>query len=88
MDGNVNSVIDKRIDEIVKNITSKNVVRICDRKSAIEYALTIAKPNDIVAILGKGAETYQEIKGVKVHFSDYEVVDNFFKYALKREMKA
>ncbi len=76
------------IDDIVKNITTKNIVRITDRKSAIEYALTIAKSNDIVAILGKGAETYQEIKGVKVHFSDYEVVDNFFKYALKREMKA
>ncbi len=76
------------VDEIVKNITSKNVVKITDRKSAIEYALTIAKPNDIVAILGKGAENYQEIKGIKIHFSDYEVVDNFFKYALKREMKA
>ena len=76
------------IDDIVKNITSKNVVRITDRKSAIEYALTIANKNDVVAILGKGAESYQEIKGVKVHFSDYEVVDNFFKYSLKREMKA
>ena len=76
------------IDEIVKNITSKNIVRISDRKSAIEYALTIAKANDIVAILGKGAETYQEIKGVKNHFSDYEVVDNFFKYSLKSEIKA
>ena len=76
------------IDDIVKNVTSKNIVRITDRKSAIEYALTIAKENDIVAILGKGAETYQEVKGVKIHFSDYEVVDNFFKYSLKREMKA
>lgn len=76
------------IDEIVQKITSKNVVKITDRKSAIEYALSTAKPNDIVAILGKGAESYQEIKGVKIHFSDYEVVDNYFKYALKREMKA
>lgn len=76
------------IDDIVKNITSKNVVRITDRKSAIEYALTIAKENDIVAILGKGAENYQEIKGIKIHFSDYEVVDNFFKYSLKSELKA
>lgn len=76
------------IDEIVKNITSKNVVRITERKSAIEYALSIAKPNDIVVILGKGAENYQEIKGIKIHFSDYEVVDNYFKYALKRELKA
>ena len=68
-------------------ITAKNIVRICDRKSAIEYALTIAKKNDIVAILGKGAENYQEIKGIKVHFSDYEVVDNYFKYAIKSELK-
>ena len=76
------------IDDIVRNNTSKNIVRITDRKSAVEYALSIAKPGDIVAILGKGNESYQEIKGVKVHFSDYEVVDNYFKYALKREMKA
>jgi UDP-N-acetylmuramoyl-L-alanyl-D-glutamate--2,6-diaminopimelate ligase len=76
------------IDDIVRGINSKNIVRITDRKSAIEYALSIAKPNDIVAILGKGAENYQEIKGIKVHFSDYEVVDNFFKYSLKSELKA
>lgn len=76
------------IDDIVKNITSKNVVRITDRRSAIEYALSIAKKDDIVAILGKGAENYQEIKGLKTHFSDYEVVDNYFKYTLKSELKA
>lgn len=76
------------IDDIVRGINSKNIVRITERKSAIEYALSIAKPNDIVAILGKGAENYQEIKGIKVHFSDYEVVDNFFKYSLKSELKA
>ena len=75
------------IDDIVKNITSKNVVRITDRKSAIEYALTKAKANDIVAILGKGAENYQEIKGIKFPFSDYDVVDNFFKYSIKREQQ-
>ena len=76
------------IHDIVQNISSKNIVKITDRKSAIEYALSMARENDIVAILGKGAETYQEIKGVKVHFSDYEVVDNFFKYDIKRELKA
>ncbi|MFQ6752458.1 MAG: UDP-N-acetylmuramoyl-L-alanyl-D-glutamate--2,6-diaminopimelate ligase [Clostridia bacterium] len=76
------------IDDIVRDIDSKNMVRITDRRSAIEYALTIAKPNDIVAILGKGAETYQEIKGVKYHYSDYDVVDNYFKYYISNEMKA
>ncbi len=76
------------IDDIVQNLSAKNIVRITDRKSAIEYALSIANTNDIVAILGKGAESYQEIKGEKINFSDYDVVDNYFKYALKREMKA
>lgn len=75
------------IDDIVRDIQSKQMVRITDRKSAIEYALSIAKENDIVAILGKGAENYQEIRGMKLHFSDYEVVDNYFKYALKSEME-
>lgn len=78
---------DMIIEDITRNIHSKNMIKITDRKSAIEYALSIAKPNDIVAILGKGAENYQEIKGVKIHFSDYEVVDNYFKYALTSEMK-
>lgn len=76
------------IDDITRNQTSKNLIKITDRKSAIEYALSIAKPNDIVAILGKGAEDYQEIQGVKHHFSDYEVVDNFFKQVAAREMQA
>lgn len=79
-------VPDMIIDDIVQNITRSNVVRITDRRSAIEHALSIAKKDDVVAILGKGAENYQEIKGVKVHFSDCEVVDEYFKYTLKREM--
>ena len=76
------------IDDIVRDLKCSNVVRISNRKSAIEYALSIAKENDIVAILGKGAETYQEIKGVKHHFSDYEVVDNYFKFNSKDELRA
>ncbi len=75
------------IDDIVKDLNFANLVRISNRKSAIEYALSIARENDIVAILGKGAENYQEIKGVKHKFSDYEVVDNYFKYTTK-ELRA
>lgn len=74
------------IDEIVDGIESKKMVRITDRKSAIEYALSIAKANDVVAILGKGNENYQEIKGEKMPFSDYSVVENYFKYKLKSEL--
>lgn len=45
-----------------------------DRKSAIEYAVQNAKPNDIVVIAGKGHETYQEINGVRYDFDDRVVV--------------
>lgn len=74
---------DMIIDDIVRNCDGKNLVRITDRTSAIEYALSIAKANDVVAILGKGAENYQEIKGVKYSYSDYKVVENYFKYNTK-----
>ncbi len=79
---------DMIIDDILRGNDNENVIRITDRKSAIEYALSIAKANDIVAILGKGAENYQEIKGIKIHFSDYEVVDEFFKDIAEGELKA
>ena len=45
------------------------------------------REGDIVAILGKGAENYQEINGVKYHYSDYEVVDEFFKHKQEREIQ-
>ncbi len=76
---------DMIIDDIVRNLDSKNLYRITDRRSAIEHALLLAKDNDVIAILGKGAETYQEVKGVKYHYSDYETVDNFFKYMEYKE---
>lgn len=44
-----------------------------DRKKAIEYAIAHAKSNDIILIAGKGHETYQDVMGVKHHFSDFEI---------------
>lgn len=45
-----------------------------DRHKAIEKALEIQGDNDVLLILGKGDETYQEIKGKKYPFDDREVV--------------
>lgn len=45
-----------------------------DRKAAIEFALTIAKPGDIIVIAGKGHEDYQVIGDEVIPFSDREVV--------------
>jgi len=47
---------------------------IIDREKAINWSLKESNGNDIVAILGKGHETYQEIKGKRYPFSDFKVV--------------
>ena len=49
-------------------------VRICDRREAIEYAMRHAKKGDLIAVIGKGHEQYQEINGVRTHFSDQEEI--------------
>ncbi|WP_158962311.1 UDP-N-acetylmuramoyl-L-alanyl-D-glutamate--2,6-diaminopimelate ligase [Myroides fluvii] len=48
-----------------------------DRKQAIKLACQQAVAGDIILIAGKGHETYQEIKGVRSHFSDLEIVKEF-----------
>lgn len=51
---------------------------IIDRKKAIEYGIQNHTNKDIIAILGKGHENYQDIKGVKHHFDDCEIVREYF----------
>lgn len=52
---------------------------IVDRREAIRTATMIACKGDVILIAGKGHEDYQEIKGVKHHFDDREVVNEIFK---------
>ena len=56
----------------------KKVVSIVDRKEAIRTACMLAQKGDVILIAGKGHEDYQEIKGVKHHFDDKEVVKEIF----------
>ena len=56
----------------------RKYISIVDRREAIKTAVSLAKPEDIILIAGKGHEKYQEIKGVKNHFDDKEVVKEFF----------
>ena len=56
----------------------KKVVSIVDRKEAIRTACMMAQKGDVILIAGKGHEDYQEIKGVKHHFDDREVVREIF----------
>jgi UDP-N-acetylmuramoyl-L-alanyl-D-glutamate--2,6-diaminopimelate ligase len=47
---------------------------IADRQKAIEKAVSIAKPGDVIAVLGKGHESGQEISGTKHPFDDRKVL--------------
>ncbi len=60
------------IDDIVAGMGA-NFHVLEDRAAAIGHAIRQARPNDVVLIAGKGHETYQEINGVKLPFSDIEV---------------
>lgn len=57
----------------IKKTNGKYIV-IPNRKDAIEYCIKNAQDNDIIVLAGKGHEDYQEIKGVKYHFDEREVI--------------
>ncbi|MCI5971143.1 MAG: UDP-N-acetylmuramoyl-L-alanyl-D-glutamate--2,6-diaminopimelate ligase, partial [Oscillospiraceae bacterium] len=67
-------------DAIIKDILSgmtdvkAEYVAICDRTEAIEYAMRIAKENDIIILAGKGHETYQILKDKTIHYDEREIV--------------
>lgn len=56
----------------------RKVLRIADRREAIKTACTLAQEDDIILVAGKGHETYQEVKGVRHHFDDKEVLQEMF----------
>ena len=57
----------------------KKVLSITDRKEAIKTAISLANPEDIILVAGKGHEKYQEIKGVKHPFDDKAVLQEMMK---------
>lgn len=69
------------IDDMLSGVKPKDmskVVSIVDRKEAIRTACLLALPGDVILVAGKGHENYQEIKGVKHHFDDKEILKNIF----------
>ncbi len=56
----------------------EKALSITDRREAIRAAVALASPGDVILIAGKGHEDYQEIRGVKHHFDDAEVVVEVF----------
>ncbi len=69
------------INDMLAGISKEDmsrVVAITDRREAIRTAVMMAQPGDVILIAGKGHEDYQEIKGIKHHFDDHEVVQEAF----------
>lgn len=69
------------LDQMQKGIPPldfKKTTVIADRREAIFKAGEEAQAGDIILIAGKGHENYQEIKGVKHHFDDKEVLLEVF----------
>ena len=69
------------INDMLADLTKdemRKVISIVDRKEAIRTACMMAKAGDVILIAGKGHENYQDVKGVKHHFDDKEVVREIY----------
>ena len=71
------------IDDILEGMKgSKTPMQvIVDRPEAIHWALAHAKKDDIIVLMGKGHETYQEVNHVKHHMDEREIVADYFSKA-------
>ena len=56
--------------------TDGKYIKITDRKEAIRYAIEHGEQGDIIVLAGKGHEDYQEIKGVKHHMDERELIQD------------
>ena len=64
----------KDIEDAYLAAGGKDYVLIPDRRAAIRWSMEHAEPGDLIAVIGKGHEDYQEICGVRTHFLDREVI--------------
>jgi UDP-N-acetylmuramoyl-L-alanyl-D-glutamate--2,6-diaminopimelate ligase len=66
------------MEEGLSTAAKRKYISIADRREAIKTAVSMAGKEDIVLVAGKGHEKYQEVKGVKHHFDDKEVLQEMF----------
>jgi UDP-N-acetylmuramoyl-L-alanyl-D-glutamate--2,6-diaminopimelate ligase len=63
-------------NDIIVGLNNKEFTCIEDRYEAIKYAYSIMQDNDVLVIMGKGAEDFQTIEGKRISYSDKESVMN------------
>lgn len=66
------------MEEGLTDVSPKKLLKITNRKEAIRTACLLAQTGDVILIAGKGHEDYQEVKGIKHHFDDREIVIDIF----------
>lgn len=63
------------IRDILQGMSQKHKYKVIpDRREAIAWCIKNARKDDIIVLMGKGQETYQEIRGVKHHLDEREEV--------------
>lgn len=69
------------LDDIIVGVKKADgdYVAIIDRKEAIKYCIKYAEEGDLIVLAGKGHEDYQEIKGVKYHMDERELIQSAIK---------
>ncbi|MCX7876637.1 MAG: UDP-N-acetylmuramoyl-L-alanyl-D-glutamate--2,6-diaminopimelate ligase [Melioribacteraceae bacterium] len=65
------------IDEIVRGIKKNNYMIIENREEAIRSAIYESEDDAVILVAGKGHENYQDVNGVKKHFSDKEISEKY-----------
>lgn len=76
-----NEVPETIIEDMAAGLSGDDLMiteKITDRREAIRRGVELATPGTVLLIAGKGHETYQEVKGVRHHFADSEVVKEAF----------
>ncbi|MCH1453858.1 MAG: UDP-N-acetylmuramoyl-L-alanyl-D-glutamate--2,6-diaminopimelate ligase [Flavobacteriaceae bacterium] len=68
----------KQMTEGVDPVDYKKTMSVSHRKEAIKVAYQLSQPGDVVLIAGKGHENYQEVKGQRLPFDDYEIAQEIF----------
>ena len=84
----------ERVEDILEDIRGSvekaggNYILIPDRREAIAYSIRHAQEGDMIAVIGKGHEDYQEINGVRTHFLDREVIEETIEELRKEGMES
>ena len=74
----------KIVEDILQGVKNPKDLRVeIDRKKALQNAIEWQKEDEVLLVLGKGDETYQEIKGEKIPFDDREIIKNLIKIRIK-----